>query len=664
MGGGLLNLVSEGNKNIFLNGNPKKSFFSTKYSKYTNFGMEKIRVDLNGNNKLNNLNDSKFKFKISQYGDLLLDTYFVVTLPNIWSPIVEFYPEPKNYVHDANGIKYYSNIKRNIFPYEFKWIDNLGSQIIRNVKFFIGGVLIQEFTGQYLYNSVERDFSEAKKKLYYEMTGNTKDLNDPGNYAGRNNNYPNAIYNKDWLPIGPEPSIRSKKIYIPLNIFSTLNNKLPIPLTSFDKQNLRIEITCRPLIEICQVRYIPEPDILEKYNEIMIRNDTNNYTTNTTDPSWNEEIKNQYLNDIKYIGEYVKPIQSINKYLFYRFLNPPYSPELNSDVNDISNNRYYNGTITGTSFDFQFYQTTNNIFNNDVHLICNYVFLSNDEIILFKKKKISYLLKFVDELDYQGLIENTSVKLLNKGLVTSWMWYFQRNDSNLRNEWSNYTNWKSNNLEYPIINQIASKFNYKDKNLPSLFYKLANNHYLSKLGINNIQYFEVKNYDLKFYNKTSQNQNIQFNNLNSIYNTSSILCNSNIKNICKNISILFDGDIRENNLYFEYLNSAEPFVRNNTYNNNVLYYNFCLNSNNSNYQPNGCINLSKYNNVSMNIELISGKKNDNAETKLLVNSQGEMIGINKTEWEIFETTYDMHFMQERYIILTFEDGNIELNNLI
>ena len=30
----------------------------------------------------------------------------------------------------------------------------------------IGGQLIQEFTGQYLYNMVQRDFSEGKKKLF------------------------------------------------------------------------------------------------------------------------------------------------------------------------------------------------------------------------------------------------------------------------------------------------------------------------------------------------------------------------------------------------------------------------------------------------------------------------------------------------------------------
>ena len=37
MTGGLLNLVSEGNQNVFLTGNPSKTFFKAVYKKYTNF---------------------------------------------------------------------------------------------------------------------------------------------------------------------------------------------------------------------------------------------------------------------------------------------------------------------------------------------------------------------------------------------------------------------------------------------------------------------------------------------------------------------------------------------------------------------------------------------------------------------------------------------------
>ena len=44
MPGGLLNIVANGNQNIILNGNPSKTFFTTTYSKYTNFGMQIHRL--------------------------------------------------------------------------------------------------------------------------------------------------------------------------------------------------------------------------------------------------------------------------------------------------------------------------------------------------------------------------------------------------------------------------------------------------------------------------------------------------------------------------------------------------------------------------------------------------------------------------------------------
>ena len=60
MPGGLLNLVSEGNNNIILNGNPTKTFFKTTYSKYTNFGLQKFRIDYEGSSTLKLNEDSIF----------------------------------------------------------------------------------------------------------------------------------------------------------------------------------------------------------------------------------------------------------------------------------------------------------------------------------------------------------------------------------------------------------------------------------------------------------------------------------------------------------------------------------------------------------------------------------------------------------------------------
>ena len=152
MAGGLLNIVSTGNNNLFLTGNPSKTFFKVTYSKYSNFGLQKFRIDYDGLRELRPTEPSTFKFKMPRYADLLMDTYIVFRLPDIWSPI---YPPT-------------DDTSRNWSPYEFKWIENIGAQLIRNIKFTVGGQTIQTFSGQYLYNMVQRDFSAEKKKLFLD----------------------------------------------------------------------------------------------------------------------------------------------------------------------------------------------------------------------------------------------------------------------------------------------------------------------------------------------------------------------------------------------------------------------------------------------------------------------------------------------------------------
>ena len=93
MPGGLLNLVAFGNQNVILNGNPSKTFFKTTYAKYTNFGLQKFRIDFDGQRTLRMTDSSVFNFTIPRYGDLLMDTYLVVNMPHIWSPV---YPPTEN----------------------------------------------------------------------------------------------------------------------------------------------------------------------------------------------------------------------------------------------------------------------------------------------------------------------------------------------------------------------------------------------------------------------------------------------------------------------------------------------------------------------------------------------------------------------------------------
>ena len=238
MAGGLLNLIAEGTHNVILTGEPTKTFFNVTYSKYTNFGLQKFRLDYDGMRELRSNTDSTFKFKVKRYGDLLMDTYLVVNLPDIWSP---FY-NPKE------GATGWENTDGRWAPYDFKWIENIGTHMIKEVEITCGSLTLQKYTGEYLAAMVERDFDSEKKRLFNQMSGNINELNDPAFALGRINTYPSAFYTRNAA--GAEPSIRGRPIYIPINTWFTLDSKCAFPLVSLQYSELEISITLRPIKEL------------------------------------------------------------------------------------------------------------------------------------------------------------------------------------------------------------------------------------------------------------------------------------------------------------------------------------------------------------------------------------------------------------------------------
>ena len=372
MTGGLLNIKSYGNQNIILNGNPSKTMFKTTYAKYTNFGMQKFRLDYEGQRALRLNEPTSLSFKVPRHADLLMDTHLVVTLPHIWSPILP--PNATSYPTDISN----TGLRGQWRPYDFKWIENLGSQMIKEVRFIVGGQIIQKFSGQYLYNLVERDFDETKKKQYYKMTGHVPELNDPANSGVRENVYPNAYF--DPSEQGPEPSIRSRKIYIPLNIWFTLSAKMAFPLISLQYNPLYIEIDLRPVNELYVVRNV------------------------RTAPGEGE-------------GEYIQANQNDTLYQFHRFIYPPPNVALN-------------------------YELPKRVdWAADIHLISTYAFLSEDEQTVFAQQQQQYLIKEVYEHKLQNVTGTSKFALDSLGMIANWMWYFQRSDVSKRNQWSNYSNW-------------------------------------------------------------------------------------------------------------------------------------------------------------------------------------------------------------------------------
>lgn len=373
MAGGLLNLISTGNNNIILTGNPTKTFFKVTYAKYTNFGLQKFRIDYDGLRDLRLTEPSTFTFKMPRYAELLMDTYIVINLPTIWSPI---YNPCEN-----TGLMW--------APYEFKWIDELGTNMITEITITCGSQIIQKYSGEYIRAMVERDFSSEKKKLFDKMTGNINELNNPGNAHGRINTYPSAYYQGSSINDISEPSIRGTKLYIPINTWFTLNSRCAFPMVALQYNELYMNVTFRPINELFKVR-----DVFDH---------TNQYP-------------------------YIQPDFNQPQFNMYQFLQTPPS--------DLSvSNAYPNKT---------------NVWNADIHLLSTYCFLSGDESRLFAAEDQVYLVKDVFEYNFQNITGTQKLKLTSSGMVANWMMYLQRNDVYMRNEWSNYTNWPYQDIPYDV----------------------------------------------------------------------------------------------------------------------------------------------------------------------------------------------------------------------
>jgi hypothetical protein len=374
MTGGLLNIVSYGNQNIILNSNPSKSFFKTTYAKYTNFGMQKFRIDFNGLRNLRMSEESRFTFTVPRYAELIMDTYLVVTLPTIWSPI---YPPL------SCGDVWH--------PYEFRWIENLGTQMIKEITFSVGGQIIQRMTGKYLLAQVQRDLTGTKRFLYDTMTGSIPEFTDPANFSGRRGTYPNVYYNTSQQ--GPEPSIRGRKLYIPLNAWFCNNSRTAFPLVALQYNELQIDVVMRPVRELFVTRDITYP------------------ATTAAEVAQ---------------APFIQPNFNEPEYQFYRFLQPPPSIDI---------------------VDADAYADKRTDWNADVHLLSTYCFLSAEESRVFASQEQKYLLKSAYDWNFKNITGNHRVELQNTmGMVSTWMFLFQRSDINLRNQWSNYTNWPYTNM--------------------------------------------------------------------------------------------------------------------------------------------------------------------------------------------------------------------------
>ena len=559
MAGGLMSLVKVGQQNIILNNNPKKTFFKSTYAQMTNFALQKFRVDYEGSKTLQLTETSTFTFKIPRYAELLMDCYLSVDLPNIWSPI---FPPSENEITGTTGVW---------SPYEFKWIENIGALMIAGIEITCGNQTLQRFSGNYLLSAAQRDFTTEKLELFYKMIGNVPELNDPANAYGRYGMYPNAFFTEAYA--GPEPSIRGRTLYVPLNAWFQYKTQRSFPLVSLQYNDLQIIVTMRPINQLFQIR-----DIMDTVGGFP----------------------------------YVAPNFNMYYMQMYRFLQPPPDQELG----------------------FGSYIDTRSIWNANIHLNCTYCFLTDAESNLFSQVDQTYLFKQVYEQPFYNVTGANKVELNSISLVTDWMFYFQRSDANLRNEWSNYTNWPYHGVLPENVVAAPSVGTYPVTIRDSLGDMVT--IYIGP-GMN------PDGTPTQLY--VSGQYNVQ-----------------NNKDILTALGILFDGEYRENMQPVGVYNLVEKYTRTAGNAPDGLYcYNFCLNTSHLDLQPSGATNMSRFNKIEFEFTTLIPPVNTLAQTLSICDpATGEIIGVNKPTWQIYLYNYNLYVMEERINQLIFVGGNCGL----
>jgi hypothetical protein len=253
---------------------------------------------------------------------------------------------------------------------------------------------------------------------------------------------------------------------------------------------------------------------------------------------------------------------------------------------------------------------------------------------LFALNEQVYLFKQVYEQSFLNVTGANKVQMNSISMVANWMFYFQRSDANLRNEWSNYTNWPYNNV------------------LPSNVVSAPSNG----------------TYDVNIKNSNGSTQTIYIGPgknpdgsptdlfLSGEYNI------ENEKTIMTSLGILFDGDYRENTQPVGVYNYVEKYVRTAGNAPNGLYcYNFCLNTSPLDLQPSGATNMSRFNKIELEFNTLIPPVNTLAQTLNICDpATGDIIGVNKPSWQIYIYNYNLYVMEERINQVIFVSGNCGL----
>ena len=133
----------------------------------------------------------------------------------------------------------------------------------------------------------------------------------------------------------------------------------------------------------------------------------------------------------------------------------------------------------------------------------------------------------------------------------------------------------------------------------------------------------------------------------------------NRKEILETLGILLNGEYRENLMVRGVYDYIEKYTRTRGYAKDGLYcYNFCLDTSPFSYQPSGAINMSKFKTIELEFTTYIPEIDPvNSSFDVICDDEGDVLGVRKSNWRLYEYNYNLTLFEERYNILSIVSGN-------
>lgn len=568
-----MQLIAYGSQDIYLTGNPSITFFKFVYKKHTNYASEYIRQDFTKLPSFSTKSPSKLTCKVDRNGDLIHDIYLVYDLPDIYSgPKTEI--KEQIIIPGIPGIPAITGIiptkteDDQVGEY-FRWINNLGENIIHSVEITLDGQVLDKQYGLWLNIWNELTIPKSKRHAYDTMIGNISTCTNPSLYNGNYEGPPNEENNI--------PTIPSRRLYIPLPFWFCRNPGLSIPLIALQYNELFINIEFNSLNSLFTVGNPPvSPEKI--FDENYLKNFGNNSFSNNfkTSPSLTDD------NNINLKNQLIK--EGYNSFdLFWKFIN---------STNENSSS-----------------------WAQQSYLDVNYIFLDEDERKKYAQINHEYLVTQVQTSHFILNNVNESLKgsvntlnLLFHHPVKELIWVLRRNDVKDRNQWNNYT---SSLYDYDFND---SQYNFgKEFDNPNVLGKLVRNLHHTNKNIITSNYIRGIQNGFDSTDTRSDTCLDSFLDSNDYYYRQNDSFNQ-VNNIMYNAKLLFNGNDRfsvKDNTFFNYL---QPFkYHTSTPSPGVHVFSFALNPEDD--QPSGTCNMSRIDLVQLQLALrwIFHKKNVSCE---------------------------------------------------